>query len=82
VSVSVFTPDMGRPEKYLVAHPNSLVILPTLDAARARADAFRETYPVKVYRLVEVETHFQRGKPPPLPPPRPPSGVLTKPKAA
>jgi hypothetical protein len=76
--MSVFTPDMPHPkgEKYIVAHPGALVILPTLDLARERAEVFRATYAVKVYRLIEVETHFQRGKPPPLPP-RPPTGTAT-----
>lgn len=59
-------------EKYIVAHPGSVIMFSTLDEARERADAFRDSRIVKVYQLIEIETHFPRGTalPPPMPPKR------------
>ena len=46
-------------DRYIVAHPNSLVTC-TLTDARARADFFREHRSVKIYQLIEIEHQFPR----------------------
>jgi hypothetical protein len=46
---------------FIVAHPGSLFTLDTVEAARKRADAFRETKHVKIYEIREVGHCFPSG---------------------
>lgn len=58
-------------DKFIVAHPDSVAILDTLEEARKRGDKFRETRPIVIYKLVEVERWMPIGAPPPAPTPPP-----------
>lgn len=52
---------------YIIAHPGSLITVPSLADARRRADSFRTHRRVTVYEIREVETHFPSPAPAPSP---------------
>lgn len=56
--------------QYLVAHPDSLILHDTIEAAREHGNKFRETKPVKIYVVIEAEVWMPSG--PPAPTPKPP----------